>query len=424
MKKENNFIVSYLKQINKLYPFIKNLIISVIVVGAILALDIYNIPSQFIFKYPLELIISFGVVAALIIILTIIQTHIFERLKMPIVNSTDCNVISLFAISIICTIFWILENGFINYKSITAAVLLVLSIIILIKRIVLYRKTIQLLNTNTQSVFDLKDIYYNTFKVEEKMPIIITEKDADYDLLNRTGLISQLYSAIVNFQSERSFVIGLIGKWGSGKTTLINNVKKMINDNNDKKVIVIDEFDPWIFGTQEALLLAMYDIILQHTGIKFSVSQNRSITQKLSATISDISSSLTNISWTGELLNLLSINSDVYDDITSLKKDISIYLKSQNKIIVFIIDNIDRAESDNIIFLFKLIATIFDLPNLIYLLSYDKERVEEILKDTKKINPKYLEKIIQREIYIPIIQQDQINNIYGVCFENILKNME
>lgn len=86
MKKENNFIVSYLKQINKLYPFIKNLIISVIVVGAILALDIYNIPSQFIFKYPLELIISFGVVAALIIILTIIQTHIFERLKMPIVN--------------------------------------------------------------------------------------------------------------------------------------------------------------------------------------------------------------------------------------------------------------------------------------------------------------------------------------------------
>lgn len=421
MKKENNFIVSYLKQINKLYPFIKNLIISVIVVGAILALDIYNIPSQFIFKYPLELIISFGVVAALIIILTIIQTHIFERLKMPIVNSTDCNVISLFAISIICTIFWILENGFINYKSITAAVLLVLSIIILIKRIVLYRKTIQLLNTNTQSVFDLKDIYYNTFKVEEKMPIIITEKDADYDLLNRTGLISQLYSAIVNFQSERSFVIGLIGKWGSGKTTLINNVKKMINDNNDKKVIVIDEFDPWIFGTQEALLLAMYDIILQHTGIKFSVSQNRSITQKLSATISDISSSLTNISWTGELLNLLSINSDVYDDITSLKKDISIYLKSQNKIIVFIIDNIDRAESDNIIFLFKLIATIFDLPNLIYLLSYDKERVEEILKDTKKINPKYLEKIIQREIYIPIIQQDQINNIYGVCFENILK---
>lgn len=166
MKKENNFIVSYLKQINKLYPFIKNLIISVIVVGAILALDIYNIPSQFIFKYPLELIISFGVVAALIIILTIIQTHIFERLKMPIVNSTDCNVISLFAISIICTIFWILENGFINYKSITAAVLLVLSIIILIKIIVLYRKTIQLLNTNTQSVFDLKDIYYNTFKVE------------------------------------------------------------------------------------------------------------------------------------------------------------------------------------------------------------------------------------------------------------------
>ena len=51
----------------------------------------------------------------------------------------------------------------------------------------------------------------------------------------------------------------------------------------------------------------------------------------------------------------------------------------------YVIDNLERASAENIIFLFKLISTVFDLPNIIYLLSYDQARMNEILSDTAQI---------------------------------------
>ena len=66
------------------------------------------------------------------------------------------------------------------------------------------------------------------------------------------------------------------------------------------------------------------------------------------------------------------------------------YLLDQNKKVVFVIDNLERASAENIIFLFKLISTVFDLPNIIYLLSYDQARMNEILSDTAQINPKFV----------------------------------
>ena len=41
----------------------------------------------------------------------------------------------------------------------------------------------------------------------------------------------------------------------------------------------------------------------------------------------------------------------------------------------------DRASAENLIFLLKIISTIFDLKRVVYVLSYDKERLNDILED-------------------------------------------
>lgn len=419
MKAIKEAIGRYAKQLNKIFPFIKTLMLSTIISSIIFTIDIYDIPSQLIIEQPKELLLLFALAGLAIAIMWLIQGKILSHIKMPVVNSIDRNIACITIVGIICFLVWIVSNGVSNYKTITALSLLFGCIIFLIWRIYFYNNTFKSPTQTDQNIFDLNDIYNNSFEVEENKPILITEKDTDYDLLNRSGLISQLYDSIISYKSECSFVIGLIGKWGSGKTTLINNVKKKLAENND--IIIIENFNPWVFGTQEALLISMYDMILQHTGINFSVSQNRSNVKKLRATIADLSSSIINIPGVSELFNLLSLDDVSYNDIDTLKEDLSTFLKIQDKTVVFIIDNIDRAEADNIIFLFKIIATIFDLPNLLYILSYDKERVDEILKDTKKINPKYAEKIIQKEIYMPDVQPSHIQNLYGTCIENILR---
>lgn len=419
MKAIKGAIGKYAKQLNKIFPFIKTLMLSTIISLAIFVIDFYDILSQLIIEQPRELLLLLALAGLAIAILWLIQGNILSHIKMPIINSTDRNITCAAVVVSICSLGWIVSNGVSNYKTIAALALLFGCIIFLIWRIYFYNNTFKSPAQTDKNIFDLKEIYNNSFEVEGSKPILITEKDTDYDLLNRSGLIGQLYDSIISYKSERSFVIGLIGEWGSGKTTLINNVKKKLAENND--VVIIDDFDPWVFGTQEALLISMYDMILQHTGINFSVSQNRSNVKKLSATIADLSSSIINVPGVSELFNLLSIDDVSYDDIDTLKEELSTFLKIQDKTVVFIIDNIDRAEADNVIFLFKIIATIFDLPNLLYILSYDKERVDEILKDTKKINPKYAEKIIQKEIYMPAVQPTQIQNLYGTCIENILR---
>ena len=409
IKKIKRNICGYIKSFNRKYSIVKILISSIIAVSVFLVLDILDAPSRFVAGYSVELITVIIISVALIMALMLVQVRFFAHFCAPIINFCDYNVLIVTFISLIAGGFWLCKEGFFSYKTIFSIIVFCVMIILLAIRIFFYFTTFGVLEKADRNIYDLKDIYNNQFDIGEDEVILIAEKDVNYDLLDRGALINQLYRTIISIKSEQSFVIGLTGEWGSGKTTLINNVKRKLKENNDE-VIIVDNFDPWVFGTQEALLVSMYDAILQKTGMKFSISQNRNIIKRLSATIVNISSSFANVSGAGELLNLFSAEKDDSESINALKEEISMYLKSQKKTVVFIIDNVDRAEADNIIFLFKLIATIFDFPNLIYILSYDKKRIEEILNDTKKINPRYIEKIIQREVHVPAIQQNQIQN--------------
>lgn len=104
-----------------------------------------------------------------------------------------------------------------------------------------------------------------------------------------------------------------------------------------------------------------------------------------------------------------------------MKQNLARYLCFIDKKIVLVIDNIDRAEADNILFLFKLIGAVFDLPNILYILSYDDKRIKAVFEDEKKINPKYIEKIVQQEIAIPDIQKERLETICDECIKNLLQ---
>lgn len=200
---------------------------------------------------------------------------------------------------------------------------------------------------------------------------------------------------------------------GKRKTTIINNVKRELKNNED--IIIIDSFDPWTYGTQNALLVAMYDSILSKTGVKYSIYHEKRI-------IESLSHMLVNSYSAGNVIqNLFFSQQDDYDEAKEIIERLKQYVERTNKRIVFIADNLDRAEGNNIIFLLKLIGTVFDLPNVIYVLSYDRDRINEILEDTEQINPKYREKIINQEIKVPLVQEEQLRNIYNVCIYNILE---
>jgi len=388
--------------------------VSMGIVGIALLLDEFDIPSEYLWKISGELrtALLFGCVA--IGAMWLYQIHFFALIKVKSVSIFDGVIWMAFWTGLLPVIYLVLTSYGMGYKILLSGGLAVGAGGILLYRIHTCGTVRGDASEQNKNIFDLYQVCHGNFAVQKGIPIRIAETDVDYDLLDRGTLIDQVYRSIVTCGTQNSFVIGLEGRWGSGKTTLINQVKRRLRENKSNDMVVIEDFDPWVFGSQEAMLISMYDVILKSMGIVFSMYKSRRMVNYLCSFVAN--SMKMNDVWEKSSFKEL----DSHKEMLRVKDEIGAYLRGAGKTVVVFIDNIDRAEADNVILLFKAIGTVFNLPGIIYVLSYDKERVDEILKDTKKINPKYIEKIIQQEIKIPEIQADQRFRIYGLCIQNIL----
>ena len=273
-----------------------------------------------------------------------------------------------------------------------------------------YKKNLK--ERKKSNVLDLKKVYENKFPDTTDGLIFIDEKPVDYDLLGRDEIIKQLFYSLTQCRTDKQYVIGLTGKWGSGKTTIINNVKKLIREDGViNKITIIDEFDPWIYESQHAMFLDMFDIILSKTGITFK-------TREIKRKINSISNTFFE---RNKMSNIKEIFvKDENKAIEEIKYMINTYLKNSNKRIVFIIDNIDRANKENILLLFKTVNSVLNFERTVYLLSFDKNRLKKIFKDSLSTDFEYIDKILQQEIKVPLIQGERIDEINLKVMQNIL----
>lgn len=392
--------------------FYKSIIAAIVFSSMVLIVDQKNIPTQYMRKYGMTEILIGVILVAIIIALCFGRRHISDLLRMPCGNEGD-GIIVFCVIS--CIIIGICEGvlGVVAcYKLVVLVVILVFSIVIIISRFCFCRARQTKVKKVSNSTVDLGQLISGE-TTEFKLPIIFTEEASEYDLLGREGLVNVVYNSIKGCNPDHVYVIGLKGAWGSGKTTILNIVKKKIKDNRNN-VIVIDDFEPWIFGSQEALLFAMYDAILNKTGIHYSTYSSKQTVKKLKETVT----SKNEASYI--LGSLMEVDQRDYETVKHLKQKIGVYLRQLEHPVVFMIDNLDRAEADNILFLFKLIGSVFNLPNIIYVLAYDEDRIRSVFSDDNKVNPKYIEKIVQQEITIPEIPKDTMESVCSSCIERTL----
>ena len=72
------------------------------------------------------------------------------------------------------------------------------------------------------------------------------------DLLNRDNFVESLKQSIINYSdNDESLTIGLYGKWGEGKTSVINLVKEKLEEQTD---IIYFRFEPWLYSNTEQLM--------------------------------------------------------------------------------------------------------------------------------------------------------------------------
>ena len=82
--------------------------------------------------------------------------------------------------------------------------------------------------------------------------------DPANDAFNRWPFSKRLADTIAAFEThDGAPIFGIFGKWGYGKSTVLNYIKRELLATYHEKVIVF-EFNPWLFKNQEDLLTEFF----------------------------------------------------------------------------------------------------------------------------------------------------------------------
>lgn len=398
----------YFKNIHEQYGFINFASSIAFIVFLLITIDYFNIFTLVYNKLSLPLIICL----ASFVIIKLISLNLQSLLKLKSVNYIDFYSIVIFiAVAIYKINLLVFKNIFIiyPYKEIVSWIILLINGLLIIYRyiyITIIMNKINKIKDKSKNIFDLKQLYDNDIP-EETQFILIGDNAVDYDLLERDKIINQMTSTIINCNTEEKFVMSLKGNWGSGKTTILNNVKNRLKKEN---LIFIDDFEPWVYENEQVLLIAFFDTIMKNINCGFRINEINKFTKVYLKTIA---------ANTGYSLNDLFENNM---DIKRIKKIVNNYLEANDKKIVLVLDNLERCSSEHILFILKTIHNLYDFKRIIYILSYDEIAMKKHFEKKLDIDYTYLEKIIQLEFTVPKLDENVLQNVMNKCVSNYIKH--
>lgn len=252
-------------------------------------------------------------------------------------------------------------------------------------------------------------------------------EEIDDDRLNRRKIAADI-AEFIKYNEKNNITIGLMGDWGTGKTSTLSLIKK----NLEKKNMLIIDFIPWYFGDTSQ------DIILKFiTQLNESIKKANGENVELYKDINNYAKLLSAVSirtpgLATNLKEFIEVIDKQNNDLFSLKKKIEKELYDFKKQIVVFIDDIDRLDNKEIQIVFKLIRLVCDFPNIIYVLAFDEQMVSRSLgelitqkkEEQLKIGNDYLQKFIQLPIYMPKYERKKFEEIIKDGLEAIFHESE
>lgn len=220
------------------------------------------------------------------------------------------------------------------------------------------------------------------------------------DLFNIDPFLSSLAERIRAVNNSTSNVLGLVGPWGSGKTTALRlALEKHIDDEYE-----LIEFDAWSdVGGRSAIVNLMEAIVSKTPGVsKHSLSMKefvRSLTASGNSWIS---------------LSGLILDSSLKDASDSLRSELNAALNKKKKHLLIVIDNLDRASEDTVKGLMAALNGVFRIENTTFVLLYDAKNI------LNHVEPLYCDKIIIHPVYVPPVSPYQYQRVLSVVVTKIV----
>ncbi len=239
----------------------------------------------------------------------------------------------------------------------------------------------------------------------------------DLDEFNRREYSERIAQTIAGRRETKSLVIGIYGKWGEGKTTVLNFIESGLKHHSN---VVTLFFNPWMFPSETELFTAFYTELAK--GLEKSLpNAKEKIGQVIINYLTPFAALLDRADSAEKIGRLLSSVR-----LEELRDRIGKFLVEQKKLVVVFMDDVDRLDKDEIHAIFRLIKLSANFENIVYVLAFDQEIVEDALSEryfTKKkiAGQNFLEKIVQVPINLPKVPSTELRKF---CYKQIDKALQ
>lgn len=223
------------------------------------------------------------------------------------------------------------------------------------------------------------------------------------DRLGRAAYAAVIADVLSRVEPGGRVVFAVTGPWGVGKTSFLNLVeeKLALQPQGPPKVF---RFNPWFFSGTEQLVTRFLTELAEYARVQLPTNEDP-LAKKLEA----YATGLAPMQWVPFFGPWASRLGQASSAISSLRRQqhrtpsledtrrsLEVSLKRLPRPIFVFVDDVDRLEASEVREVLRLVRLVAHLPNLVYVLAYDQQQVEDAIGPDRATGQAYLEKIVQQ----------------------------
>jgi len=241
------------------------------------------------------------------------------------------------------------------------------------------------------------------------------------DRFGRSQFAERLADALTLRPDHSSLIVGIYGAWGTGKTSVLNLLRHYLKERDD---IICYRFNPWRFPDEATLLAGFFEEMARKLGKSLSSTKEKVgklIREYGTAAASTVKQDKAASILLGRLFSTPSLE-DSRDRLNTI-------LAESNKLVVVLLDDLDRLARPEIQAVMRLLKLTADFPNTAYVVALDPDIVAGALDEqysgpAGETGRAFLEKIIQVPVQLPAARAGVIHKYFSQMLDQLLRTHE
>ena len=249
-------------------------------------------------------------------------------------------------------------------------------------------------------------------------------KTPEDDAIGRVSTAQNFVQHVLALDTTEGVVVGVLGPWGSGKTSFINLAR---NEFEEEEVPILD-FNPWMFSGAAQLVESFFIELAAQLKIRRGLAEIGKDFEAYGEIFSGLGWLPVVGTWSERIRGAMKIGGKFLqrrkEGVGGRRRKIEKALSALDKPIVVVLDDIDRLDTSEIRDIFKLVRLTANFPKIIYIVAFDRNRVEKALDEQGVPGRDYLEKILQVAFDLPVVPSHMLHQQIISALNNVLDNIE